>query len=101
MPEQRSAPAPVSPLRSLAAAIGNRAFAAHVARQPMTASEEDEEIPASITRVAEDVVAKPLDAVAEQLDTGTPRGKWPALRARIRLRDSRRVAVSASGTPWG
>ena len=49
----------------------------------MTASEEEEEIPAAVTRVAEDVIAKPLDAVAEQLSQGPPPGKWPALRRRV------------------
>jgi hypothetical protein len=49
----------------------------------MTASEEEEEIPATVTRVAEDVIAKPLDRVAEELDGGTPPGRWPALRAKM------------------
>ena len=70
-------------MRSLAAAIGNRAFTAHVARQPMTASKEEEEIPANVTRVAEDVIGKPLDEVSVALKLGSPPGKWPALRARI------------------
>jgi hypothetical protein len=70
-------------MRALASAIGNRAFTAHVARQPMTASEQEEEIPAAITNVAENVIAKPLDAVADELAKGTPPGRWPALRARM------------------
>jgi hypothetical protein len=49
----------------------------------MTASEEEEEIPAAVTRVAENVIGQPLDKVAEELAAGTPPGKWPALRARI------------------
>ena len=83
MATARPAPPAASPFRSLAAAIGNQAFTAHVARQPMTASEEEEEIPAAITRVAEDVIARPLDQVAEELERGTPPGRWPALRAKM------------------
>ena len=79
-----SAPArAMPPMRALAPAIGNQAFAAHVARQPMTASDQEEEIPAAITNVAENVIAAPLDAVADELSKGTPPGKWPALRARM------------------
>ena len=70
---QPSAPArSVLPMRALASAIGNQAFTAHVARQPMTASEQEEEIPAAITNVAENVIARPLDAVAGELEKGTP-----------------------------
>ena len=79
-------PAParsMPPMRALASAIGNRAFTAHVARQPMTASEQEEEIPAAITNVAENVIAAPLDAGADELAKGTPPGRWPALRARM------------------
>jgi hypothetical protein len=79
----RPAPAAASPLRSLAMAIGNQAFTAHVARQPMTASEEEEEIPANVTRVAENVIGLPLDKVAEELEKGAPPGRWPALRAKM------------------
>ena len=70
-------------MQALAATIGNRAFTAFVARQPMTASEEDEEIPPAVTRVAHDVIADPLDAVAEELSEGAPPGKWPGLRRRM------------------
>ena len=81
---QSSAPAQaMPPMRALASAIGNQAFTAHVARQPMTASEQEEEIPAAITNVAENVIARPLDAVAGELEKGTPPGKWPVLRARM------------------
>src|SRR5688500_9897473 len=71
------------PMRALASAIGTRAFTADVARQPMTASEQEEEIAAAITSVAENVIAAPLDAVADELAKGTPPGKWPALRVRM------------------
>jgi hypothetical protein len=80
---ERPASPAVPPLRALAAAIGNRAFTAHVARQPMTASQEEEEIPATVTRVAEDVIGKPIDEVSVALKLGSPPGKWPALRARV------------------
>ena len=49
----------------------------------MTASEEQEEIPPAVTRVAESVIAQPLDAVAGELSQGAPPGKWPVLRRRI------------------
>ena len=63
--------------------MGNQAFTAHVARQPMTASEEVEPIPAAVTRVAEDVIGEPLDKVSGELTGGAPAGKWPALRTRM------------------
>jgi len=70
-------------MQILASAIGNRAFTTHVvARQPLTASEEQEEIPAAIVSVA-DAIAYSLDAIAEQLDAGAVPGRWPALRAGI------------------
>lgn len=64
--------------------MGNQAFAAYaLARQPMTASAEEEEIPANVTRVADNVIADPLDKVADELEKGAPPGKWPALRSRM------------------
>lgn len=84
MAEPASAPVPArAPLQILASAIGNRAFTSHVvARQPLTASEEEEEIPPAITSAA-DGIAGPLDAIAEELDANAAPGRWPGLRAGI------------------
>jgi hypothetical protein len=76
-------PSPGSSMRMLASAIGNHAFTSHVvARQPMTASEQEEEIPAAITGAGEAIEAL-LDPIAEELDANAPPGSWPGLRARI------------------